>query len=89
MHYIVDLGLRQRQRLHVLVEPGVRDAIALVVMIHHTPQRLHRPGINAGRSGTFLSADPGSPFPILAAFALHSQAVRIADFDQTGHGPDR
>src|SRR5271163_3236193 len=42
-HHVINLGLRQRQRLHVLVEPGVSDSIALVVMIYDIPQCLHRP----------------------------------------------
>ena len=42
-HHVIDLRLRQRQRLHVLVEPGVSDSITLVVMIHDIPQCLHRP----------------------------------------------
>src|SRR5262249_29066857 len=47
-HHVIDLGLRQRQWLHVLVEPGVRDSITLVVVIHYIPQCFHRPVVEVG-----------------------------------------
>src|SRR5262252_2547285 len=54
-HHVIDLGLRQRQWLHVLVEPGVRDSITLVVVIHYIPQCFHRPVVEVGPSHEDIS----------------------------------
>ena len=42
-HQIIDLGLSQRQRLNILIEPRVSHPVTLVVVIHDIPQCLHRP----------------------------------------------
>jgi hypothetical protein len=42
-HQIIDLGLSQRQGLHILIEPRVTHPVTLVVVIHDIPQRFHRP----------------------------------------------
>ena len=40
-HQIVDLGLGKCQRLDVLIEPRVGNAVAFVVMINNIPQGIH------------------------------------------------
>jgi hypothetical protein len=37
---VVDIGLRQRERLDILVEPRILQAITLVVMVADVPERL-------------------------------------------------
>src|SRR6266404_5053401 len=36
---VIDLRFAQGQGLHVLIEPRILDAVTLVVMVHHVPQR--------------------------------------------------
>jgi hypothetical protein len=53
---VVDLRLRQRQRLDVLVEMGILQTIALVVVIDDIPQRLLRAVVKV-RTGHQYVAD--------------------------------
>ena len=39
---VVDILLRQRQRLHVFIEPRVLQSIAFIVVVQDVPQRLLR-----------------------------------------------
>src|SRR5436190_12898900 len=45
---VVDVALRQRQRLDVLVEPGIFQAIALVVVVHDVPKGFLRAVVKVG-----------------------------------------
>ena len=52
---VIDLSLRQRQRLNVFIKPWVRYSVALVVVIQDIPQRLLRPVIEIRRSQQHIS----------------------------------
>ena len=63
---MIDVAFRQRQRMDVLIKPGIREPIALVVVVHHVPKGLLRAIVevrprdqHVSQAGRFEGGDVG------------------------------